>query len=403
MQLLAILATGLALLGYSGIRVIQDSAAVQKQTADTTQEPSRDESGSDGVQSASGGPLESSAGQPAAKKSLGRPGSSKVRGGSGAGRSSAGSGTLTADPLDFIAFNRDCDTAQCDTSKPEIHRIRADGSDDRHLLKGVAPSWSRDGKRIAFGTSYRPANLQVMNADGSSWRDLKVEGAFPAWSPDGLRLAFNWKCESPHWTAYPGSCWQYTETPRAYGCGPAECGIGVVDADGRTPRRLGNGIWPDWGPDGRIVFTDGTPTEPCQYGTAYWYDVNPHTSFESPYRLPNCALPLWVMNADGSGRTALPIAKATAPKWSPDGKRIAYHVETEGIFISNADGTGIVKVAPAGFMDPSWSPDGKTLALTRRTTDAFIWSIFVRAVDGSGEKQLTSGPRDTLPSFSLHR
>lgn len=94
MQLLAIFAVALALLGYSGIRVIQASAAAQKQTAETTEEPSRDQSGSGGVQTGLGGPLGSGAGQPTAKTSVGTPGSSKGRGGSGAGRSSVGAGSL---------------------------------------------------------------------------------------------------------------------------------------------------------------------------------------------------------------------------------------------------------------------------------------------------------------------
>jgi hypothetical protein len=339
--------------------------------------------------------------------------SNRTTGASGAGKSSVGAGSLIGGDGEVVAFNRACDNAECDASASEtkIHRIRADGSDDRHLVQGVAPSWSRDGKRIALATHYWGGRLRVMNSDGSDLRDLNPFGAFPRWSPDGLKLTFNWKCESANWPTYPRACWQYTETPKAYGCGPADCGIGMIGADGSGLRRLGNGIGPDWGPDGRIVFTDGTPTEPCQYGTAYWYEENTwyeenggaSHDYESAYRLPACALPLWVMNADGSGRTTLPIAKATAPKWSPDGKRIAYHVETEGVFISNADGTGSMKVAPAGFMDPSWSSDGKRLALTRRTSDSFTWSTFVRAVDGSGEKQLTFGARDTLPSYSPHR
>lgn len=235
-----------------------------------------------------------------------------------------------------------------------------------------------------------------MSSDGSDLLDLNIGGAFPKWSPDGRRLAFNWPCSGSRgtWVADP-TCWEYEPTP-AVGCG-SDCGIGVVGADGSGRQRLGTGLWPDRGPDGRIVFTDGIPTEQCQHGTSYQQEQSMFTSSSSSS--PSCALPLWVMNADGSGRTALPINKAIGPKWSPDGKKIAYYVETEGVFISNANGTGSMKVAPAGYMNPSWSPDGQRLALTRKTQNA--WNIFVRAVDGSGEIQLTFGNRDTLPSFRL--
>jgi hypothetical protein len=392
---LALLAIVLALLGYSSIREHGETSAIGEQTEGSTEEASEGETANGGVPT-EGDPVGSAAGT-TSRTLAGTRVSSKVRGGSGGGRSLVGAGSLTDSAAEVVAFNRACGSPECDpsTSETKIHRIRADGSDDRRLVTGVAPGWSRDGKHIAFGTRHGHGNLQLMNADGSGWRDLGVGGAFPTWSPNGLRLAFNWNCESGP------TCWEYPESPRG-GCGPSECGIGVVAADGSGLQRLGNGLWPDWGRDGRIVFTDGTPTEPCQYGTAYWYEESVLTSHGSSFRLPSCALPMWIMSGDGTGRTALPIAKATAPKWSPDGKRIAYHVETEGVFISTADGTGTVKVAPAGFMDPSWSPDGKRLALTRRTSNDFIWSIFVRAADGSGEKQLTFGTRDTLPSFSPH-
>jgi hypothetical protein len=312
-----------------------------------------------------------------------------------AGTSPVRGGTLIGGAADTVAFTRYSEVSN-------IHLIGGDGSDDRRMAKGVAPSWSPDGKRIAYGTNYGGVGtrLYVMSSDGSYRREVGPSGAFPKWSPDGLRLVFNWPCSGSKgaWPADP-VCWEYeAEGTQAGGCG-SDCGIGVVGADGNGVQRLGTGLWPDWGPDGRIVFTDGIPTEECDYGTSYEEEQDMFAS--SSGRRPLCALPLWVMNADGSGRSLLPINKATAPTWSPDGKRIAYHVDTEGVFISNANGTGSTKVAPAGYTHPDWSPDGQRLVLTRKTENA--WNIFVRAVDGSGEMQFTFGNRDTLPSFSPRR
>ncbi len=76
--------------------------------------------------------------------------------------------------------------------------------DGRNLRRLVAlaeytaigsPSWSPDGKRIAFdawrtvfGESYGDSHVFVTNADGSAARDIG-DGTFPSWSPDGKRLA----------------------------------------------------------------------------------------------------------------------------------------------------------------------------------------------------------------------
>jgi Tol biopolymer transport system component len=86
----------------------------------------------------------------------------------------------------------------------EIVVVKADGSGQRVLATDQAfnPTWSPDGKRIAFHrivdpSEYwqeRPCTMRVwvMNADGSDQRRLEplVDGCVlpPIWSPDGTRL-----------------------------------------------------------------------------------------------------------------------------------------------------------------------------------------------------------------------
>jgi Tol biopolymer transport system component len=81
-----------------------------------------------------------------------------------------------------------------------IHVANADGSDDLELtdppLTAGSPAWSPDGKLIAFDRFVGGSNQQifVMGVDGSRQRqvtaDLRWSCEHPSWSPDGKELVF---------------------------------------------------------------------------------------------------------------------------------------------------------------------------------------------------------------------
>ena len=78
---------------------------------------------------------------------------------------------------------------------------------------------------------------------------------------------------------------------------------------------------------------------------------------------------LWIASSDGSDMHALlsPKRQAASPRWSPDGRRIAYVSSTEGkseIVVRWIDSGREVRLAklPESPDGLSWSPDGKRIA-----------------------------------------
>jgi Tol biopolymer transport system component/serine/threonine protein kinase len=193
------------------------------------------------------------------------------------------------------------------------------------LLGAMAPSWSPDGKRLAFSTVVRP-HIWVIDLDGKGLRQLTDNVApdtRPVWSPRGDKIAFM--------STRDGA-------PEIY----------VMNADGRNPVRLtfgavarsGRATWagrPSWSPDGcKIAFSSNR-------------DGN---------------LEIYVTNVDGSGLTRLTSDSAddVHPSWSPDGRQIAFASSRElghqQIFVMNADGSDPKRLTDAsrsifnGF--PNW-------------------------------------------------
>jgi Tol biopolymer transport system component len=131
-------------------------------------------------------------------------------------------------------------------NEPQIFRVNADGSGPKPVTTGADPALSPNGEQVAFIASKegsRTNGLYVVNVDGSGLKRLKDESyaisLAPSWSPDGKRIAFCTVC--------PDHKRLFTD-PELY----------VVDADGRNLKRVGkiHGLMPSWSPNGkRLLFT----------------------------------------------------------------------------------------------------------------------------------------------------
>ncbi len=117
---------------------------------------------------------------------------------------------------------------------------------------------------------------------------------------------------------------------------------------------------------------------------------------------------IYVVNADGSSATRLttPQYADDQPAWSPDGAKIAfgradccddYNELVNRIYVMNADGSSPVSLTSGA--QPAWSPDGGKLAFT--SDKGGSWGIFVMNADGSSATRLTtSAYYDVQPAWS---
>jgi TolB protein len=255
----------------------------------------------------------------------------------------------------------------------DIYTVNADGSNLTRLTDGMDPSWSPDGRQIAFSRWRTPWGVYTINADGGNERLLFGSNVArtPVWSPDGDRLAFYFETEG--W-ALPGIEFPEGEHWRFVPRHPQmEWHIGTVDvADGyfHQPNCERFSFVPTWSADGKWIVYDG------DHG-------------------------LSITAVGGTNNQALTEnAHDHFPVWSPDGTRITFmhwqHDHWE-IYIMNADGSGrwpLTSSSPflerrPNNVSPAWSPDGRQIVFL--SDRGAKWEFYVMNADGSDQRKILDG------------
>jgi Tol biopolymer transport system component len=282
-------------------------------------------------------------------------------------------------------------------------------------------TWSPDSGEIVYA---RGSDLYAAKNDGSQSRKLATATGLPQWprySPDGTRLRFTvldlkdnslslWEVSAdgshlhpllPGWNNPPGECcgnwtldgkyflfqstrnnrtdiWAIHEETglfRKIRREPTQLTTGPIDFSSPVPSQDGKKLFVVGAqPRGELVRYDARSRQFLPYlggmsaeNLAFSKDGNWVAYVASPEGS------LWRSKMDGSERLQLtsPPMQVALPRWSPDGRRIAYMAQAFGkpwkIYLVSAAGGSPQQLLPGEYMqgDPGWSPDGSSLVFER--------------------------------------
>ncbi|HUE83305.1 MAG TPA: protein kinase [Pyrinomonadaceae bacterium] len=326
------------------------------------------------------------------------------------------------------------------------------------------PKYSPDGEMIAFRSEREGGGIFIMSLTGESVRRISERGYYPTWSPDGKEIAF---CiddfdEPGARTTVPSELWsvdvasgenrlitssdavQPSWSPNGHRIAywsltsGGQRDIWTVSASGAEPLQVTEGTsidWnPVWSPNGKHlyfvsdrsgsmnlwrVFVEeetgkvlGEPeaiTIPSNYSQSFSFSTDgKHLAYVQSNNYTNIFSVDFDPKSETAGRNVAEITPGsritTNPQISPDDEWIVFDAigdKQEDIFLIKPDGSGFRQLTndPYKTRSPQWSPDGKRIAFFSDSTGRYEgWVI---NVDGSDLRRITNLPLSMqLPIWS---
>jgi Tol biopolymer transport system component/tRNA A-37 threonylcarbamoyl transferase component Bud32 len=268
-------------------------------------------------------------------------------------------------------------------------------------LVGHDGAWSPDGQRIVYANS---ADLFLTNRDGTARRTLisASGGVFwPRWSPDGKTLRFtvaDVRTNSTSLWQVSGDGTNLRSLLPDWNSPPAEC-CGNWTADGKyfvfqSTRGGKSDVWAMR--EGASIFRRAG-ADPVQLTTGQTNTLAPLPSQDGKKLFVIGAMPRGeLVRFDAKSGQFVPYLggiSAEGEDFSRDGRWVAYVAYPEGtLWRSRIDGSEKLQLTfpPTKVFLPRWSPNGKQIAFSARAPGR-PWSIHVVSAAGGTPEQVTTG------------
>ena len=235
-----------------------------------------------------------------------------------------------------------------DSLLPGLYVLDLRSGTARHLTGEYTanPSWSPDGRSLAYSATGDFLLTVLRLGDLSATRLTTYAAACPTWSPAGDRLAY---------------CAWRSGGQRSLRLMQAD-GTGAIDL---CPRDSTEYLYPSWSPDGQRLL---------------------HTEWGPGMTQPEVV----IMGVDGVGRQRLTSDGICdeSPMWSSDGSRIVWVRligSTQSIWLMNIDGTNPHQLTVG--RDPAWL--GTQEIVYSSTIDGYAYSLRAIRPNGTGSHPIT--------------